>query len=78
MLVPAPLQLTLSASVVAGQINISFPTVNGQTYSVLYKSSLSAPTWTPVGSTISGNGSTTNITESLTGTQGYYTVSIQQ
>ena len=78
MLVPAPLQLTLSASIVAGQINISFPTVNGQTYTVLYKSSLSAPTWTPVGGAISGNGSTTNIAESLTGTQGYYTVTLQQ
>jgi hypothetical protein len=77
MLVPAPPQLQVTPSLVSGQLNLSFPTESGHTYKVVYKSSLSDPTWTPVGSAISGNGSVTNVIESLTGTQGYYTVTVQ-
>ena len=57
-------------------VSLSFPTESGHTYTVLYKSSLTSSIWTTVG-TISGNGAVTNVTESLTGTQGYYTVTMQ-
>jgi hypothetical protein len=78
MLVPAPTQLQVTPSLLAGgQLNLSFPTESGHTYTVVYKSNLSASTWTAVGNAISGNGSVTNVTEILTGTQGYYTISVQ-
>jgi hypothetical protein len=77
LLAPAPLQFKVTPSLVAGQLNLSFPTESGKNYTVVYKSSLTAATWTPVGSAIPGNGSVTNVTEILTGTQGYYTVTAQ-
>jgi hypothetical protein len=77
MLVPAPLQLKLTPTLVSGQLNLSFATQVGQTYTVVYKSDLTSPTWTPVGSPITGNGSTTNVTEALSGTQGFYTIGVQ-
>jgi len=76
MLVPAPSQLKVTPTLVSGQLSLSFPTESGHTYTVLYKSSLTSSIWTTVG-TISGNGAVTNVTESLTGTQGYYTVTMQ-
>jgi len=73
MLVPAPPPFTLTPSLVSGHLNLSFPTESGLTYTILYKSSLTAPTWIPVGSPIIGTGSVTNVTETLNGTQGFYT-----
>jgi hypothetical protein len=72
MLVPGP--LTLTPSIVAGQFNISFPAQTGYSYQVQYKGSLTAPTWTSVGSAITGDGAVHNVTESLSGTQGFYQV----
>jgi hypothetical protein len=43
----------------------------------LFKSDLTSPTWTPVGSAITGNGSVTNVSEALSGTQGFYTIKAQ-
>ncbi len=77
MLVPAPLQFRATASLAAGQLNLAFPTLSGHTYTVMYKSSLTAPSWTPAGSALTGDGSVANVTETLTGTQGYYTVTVQ-
>jgi hypothetical protein len=75
MLVPAPVQLQLTASLVAGQINISFPSQSGFTYTVWQASTLAVPTaWTPVGATIPGTGGVVNVAETLTSTQGYYKV----
>jgi hypothetical protein len=77
MLVPAPAQLKLTPSIVSGQLNLSFTTEVGHNYSIVFKSDLTLPTWTQVGPSIPGTGGTTNVTESLSGTQGYYTVGVQ-
>jgi hypothetical protein len=79
MLVPAPGQLQVTPSLVSGQLNLSFFAESGHTYNVVYKSSLSAPTWTAVGASITGNGAVTNVTAAttLTGAQGYYAVTVQ-
>jgi hypothetical protein len=77
MLVPAPASAQLVPSVVGGQLNLSFATQVGHTYTVVYKSDLTSPTWTPVGSPITGTGSSTNVTEALSGTQGFYTIGVQ-
>jgi len=68
MLVPAPLtSLTLTASYAAGQFNISFPTQNSYSYHVQYKSSLTASSWTPVGSSVPGDGTVHTVPESPSG-----------
>ena len=76
MLVVAPPMFSITPSVVSGQLNLSIPTVTGHTYTLLYKSTLTAPSWTTVG-TFAGNGSPHVFIESLSGTQGYYEVSVQ-
>jgi hypothetical protein len=77
MLAPAPPSFQVTASVVGGNLNLAFPTAIGHSYTVVYKSSLTVSAWTPVGSAIAGNGSVMNLTESLSGTQGYYSVIVQ-
>jgi hypothetical protein len=79
MLVPAPASQTaqLSATVVGGQLNLSFATAIGHTYTVVFKSDLSATNWTTVGTPFGGTGSTTNVSTTLSGTQGFYTVGVQ-
>jgi hypothetical protein len=78
MLVPAPASaFTVTPSLVSGQLNLSFPTASGYTYYVQYKSSLTG-TWTAVGSPTTGDGNTHTVTESLSGTQGYYQVVAEQ
>ncbi len=78
MLAPAPPAFTVTASIVAGQLSLAFPTEAGHNYTLMYESSLtSPPNWTPVGSAIAGTGSTVTVTKPLTGTQGYYSVVVQ-
>jgi hypothetical protein len=76
LLAPATVASTfhVSASMVSGQIQISFPTQLGHNYAVLYSSSLPASGWTQVGSNIPGDGLVYNVPLSLTGNQGYYWV----
>jgi len=45
---------------------LSWGTTVGQRYQVEYKNALNAPTWTPLGSEVLGNGSTFSITNSIT------------
>jgi hypothetical protein len=77
MLVPAPLQVNLTASLVGGQLNIVYPTEIGHNYTLLYSPSLLNPTWTAVGSAVAGTGNPQSTSVSKTGTQGYYVVSVQ-
>jgi hypothetical protein len=78
MLVPATSgPVSLTTALVGGQLNISFLTATGHNYTVEYKPSLLTTNWTPVGSVITGNGSTQTATETLTGNQGYYKVLVQ-
>jgi hypothetical protein len=60
--------------VVAGQLNISIPTQIGYNYTVYYSPTLTSPNWQPVGLTITGDGTTHVVTESMSGLQGYYKV----
>lgn len=77
MLVPAPQPFNVTASISSGQLELRFPTEAGVSYSVLYKNSLTSPSWSQVGPAINGTGSPTNVMESYTGTQGYYIISAQ-
>jgi hypothetical protein len=77
MLVPAPLPVQLTASLVAGQIKISIPTETGYTYTVMFTGSLTSPSWSQVGNPIPGDGTVQSVFESTTGLQGYYQVTAQ-
>jgi hypothetical protein len=72
MLVPVPPRFILTPSLVSGQLNLSFPTESGFTYTILYKSSLQAPLWIPV-DTVTGDGTVHVVTESLGSAAGFYT-----
>jgi hypothetical protein len=76
MLAPAPPEFKVTASIVAGQLNLAFPTEIGHNYTVVSTTALGGA-WTPVGSVVTGTGSVVNVTESLTGAQGYYAVTVK-
>jgi hypothetical protein len=78
MLVPTGFSIT--ATVSAGTITLSFPTVTGKSYQVVSKSSLNAATWTPVTGSppLSGNGSIQTVQYAIPSTSGgiFYAVEI--
>jgi hypothetical protein len=68
MLVPT---FTVTPSSVAGHVQISFLTYPAEIYYVQYTSSLSPPSWSPVGSPVTGDGTVHTVIES---SPGYYRV----
>ena len=60
------LPVTLSASIEGGNIQISFPTQDGVSYQMAYKSSLTNVSWTPI-EIIVGDGSTGSVFLGRTG-----------
>jgi len=78
MLVPASSGLiTLTATISSGNINISFPTQNGSSYQLLWKNNLTDPTWTPIGSPVSGNGSVQSVGDTISLSKRFYRVQVQ-
>ncbi len=80
MLVPAaaaPSSPTLSASLNGGNIVLSFPTQSGTTYQVEYKNELTDATWTPLGSSVSGDGTTKTVSDSVTNGHRFYHLKAQ-
>ncbi len=79
MLVPAPTvanSVTITATRNGSNINLSFPTQMGFTYTVYYKNSLSDSTWSTLTS-VSGDGTVKTVNDGLTGTARFYRVGIQ-
>lgn len=68
------LPFTLGASVVGGNFEIRFPTQNGVSYDVEYKSSLTNATWLAV-ETIVGDGGTNSVTYPASSPARFYRVS---
>ena len=52
--VPVPVPLSLQTS--GTNLVLSWPGIPGQIYQLEYKDDLTAPTWTPLGSPVTGNG----------------------
>jgi len=81
ILVPASTaggSITITASVVAGNIVISFPTQIGSTYQVLYKNKITDSSWTALGSQVTGNGSTGSVSDAIGGSSRFYRVQVSQ
>jgi hypothetical protein len=73
--VAVPLQLAITRS--GSQVNISFPTQAGHSYSVLATGSLTLPvTWSTL-ATVSGNGAVQTVQDTISGTARYYRVAMQ-
>ena len=74
MLVGDPiLPVTLSASIEGGNIQISFPTQNGVSYQVAYKSSMTNTSWTAI-ETIVGDGNTNSVSYAASSPARFYVV----
>ena len=77
MLVPTTPTPKLTATVSGGMIHISFPTQNGYSYQLLYKNQLTDPTWTPLGSALSGDGTVQSAPDSTVNSR-FYQVQINE
>jgi hypothetical protein len=77
MLVPIAPMPQLTAAVGAGNITVSFPTVSGYNYQLLSATNLMNATWTPVGGSLPGNGSTQSVNAPNPGGSCFYRMSIQ-
>jgi hypothetical protein len=69
--------VTITPSVSGNNYNISFLTKGGSLYSVLYKTSLTDPTWNVLQSNITGTGSTVTVVDPITGQTRFYQVQTQ-
>jgi hypothetical protein len=69
--------VTITPSVSGNTYKISFATRGGSTYAVLYKNSLTDPTWNVLQGNIAGTGTTVTVTDTITGQPRYYRVQTQ-
>ncbi|MBW8864375.1 MAG: hypothetical protein JF609_05520 [Verrucomicrobia bacterium] len=76
-LVSVPQIVNLSASLSGTNIVLSFPSQSGSTYTVTYKNNLTDASWTPLGTPITGDGTTKSVNDSLTGGKRFYRLMIQ-
>lgn len=76
-LVPLAQSVRLTASLSGANIVLSFPTQAGSTYTVYYKNNLTDPTWTQLGSPVSGNGSIMSVLDGISQSHRFYRLTIQ-
>jgi hypothetical protein len=62
-----PLPLSVNIQVSGTNLFVTWPTATGQTYQLEYKNDLTAPTWTPLGSPVTGTGGTLTVTNNFGG-----------
>jgi hypothetical protein len=77
MLVPIAPMPKLTASVSAGSVGISFPTVSGYNYQLLTTTNLSNAAWTPMGASLPGTGSPQTVNPPNTVGSHFYRMSVQ-
>jgi hypothetical protein len=71
---PPPPAVTIAATAVGGQMNLSFPTTSGVTYEVLYADSLNSPSTWRTNKSIAGNGTVKGISDPIGATKRFYRV----
>jgi hypothetical protein len=80
-LVPlTPLSPVITASVSGSNIQLSFPTQIGFSYTMYYKNNLTDPSWTQLGSPVPGNGAIESVIDSnilLSQNHRFYRLTIQ-
>jgi hypothetical protein len=77
-LVPlTPLSPIITASISGTNIQLSFPTQSGFSYTIYYKNDLTDSTWTQLGSPVTGNGSVMLVTDGIGGSKRFYKLTVQ-
>lgn len=66
----------LAAVVNGSNLQISFPTETGYSYQLQYRAHLTDPSWTSLGSAVTGNGSSQSVSDSLTNGARFYRVQV--
>ncbi|HEY1789749.1 MAG TPA: hypothetical protein VGJ73_16495, partial [Verrucomicrobiae bacterium] len=79
MFTPAVVATTFSIGATANgsTVTIQIPTQSGHSYTVQYSTSLTAPNWQTLGSSITGDGTVKTATDSASGTARFYRVQAQ-
>jgi hypothetical protein len=75
-LVPAAEALTLTATLSGANIRLSFETQTGLTYTLYYKNNLTDATWTPLGGSIAGDGTTKSVPDPISSKR-FYRLGVQ-
>lgn len=70
------LPTTITPSRNGGNLDLTFPTQTGKTYTVQYKNLLTAPTWNTL-TTTNGTGVNAVVSDPVSGSQRYYRLSVQ-
>ncbi|MDB6121599.1 MAG: hypothetical protein JWQ71_592 [Pedosphaera sp.] len=73
MLVPSTV---LTATRIGGNISLAIQTQTGFTYQIQYKNSLTDPSWTSLGSPITGNDTVQTVNDLITGSSRFYRTQI--
>jgi hypothetical protein len=73
----AAVTFSISAADVGGSLQISIPTQSGHSYTVWYSASVSAPSWSQVGGSISGDGTVHTVNETIGVSPGFFKVKAQ-
>ena len=76
MLVP-PNTVRLTSSANGANVVLSFPTQSNFSYQVAYKNNLTDPSWTPLGTAVTGNGLTQSVTDTLGQSNRFYILMVQ-
>jgi len=77
-LVPlVPVSPYVTASVSGSNIQMSFPTQAGFTYTLYYKNNLTDSVWTPLGSPVAGTGSVMSVSDGVGDGQRFYQLTVQ-
>ena len=77
MLVPITPTPKVAAKLSGHTVTVSFPTAAGYNYQVQFKAHLTDATWTSLGGSLPGNGSTQSVTDTNNGGTGFYRVMVQ-
>ncbi len=72
-----PNAVIITPTINGSNIQLSFPTQTGFNYTIQYKHNLTDPSWTQLGSSLPGNGSTQSVSDSTSGGRRFYRLSIQ-
>jgi hypothetical protein len=64
---PPPPPIPLNIQISGTSLLLAWPTTEGQTYQLEYKTDLTDPTWTPLGNPLTGTGGTLTTTNNLDG-----------
>jgi hypothetical protein len=76
LLAPTAPYIKVKTSLSAGTLHLTFLTQTGYNYQVVYTTNLANPTWTPLGSALTGNNAYQTVGDTLSSSHRFYQVQI--